>query len=101
MSILAELYYDWHSPREKPREGEREEWARNEELWMEAEKALDAELFCELQQSVIRLIDSESCHEFQEGFRLGFELMMELRHPSAPKSAAPQGCLEAASRAQP
>lgn len=91
MRILNELYYEWHSPREKPWEGEHADWEQNEALWAQAEEVLDAKLFEELRQSVINLIDLESCHEFQEGFRLGVELMMELEHPSAPRSTAPQG----------
>ena len=88
MSLLDELYHEWHSPREKPREGAREDWEYNENLWAQAEKVLDAELFEELQRSVIDLMDSESCHEFQEGFRLGVQLMQELQHPAAPAGIA-------------
>ncbi len=79
MCILDELYYEWHSPRERSWEGIQEEWGRNEELWTQAEKCLDAELYEKLHLSASRLIDLESCREFQEGFRLGVQLMLELR----------------------
>lgn len=77
MCILDDLYYEWYLPREMPRAEGREEWARNEELWTQAEKSLDAELLEELRQNVSHLIDLESCHEFREGFRLGVKLMLE------------------------
>ena len=44
MCILDELYYDWHSSRETPQTKGSEEWRRNEDLWIQAEKCLDAEL---------------------------------------------------------
>ena len=77
MCILDKLYYEWHSPREAPRVEGREEWERNEDLWTQAEKYLDAELLEELRRNVSRLIDLESCCEFRAGFRLGIELMLE------------------------
>ena len=77
MCILDELYYEWHSPRETPREEDHKEWERNEKLWAQAEKHLDAELLEELRRSVADLIDQEACREFQEGFRLGVGLMLE------------------------
>ena len=79
MSILAELYHEWHSPREKPWEGEHAYWERSEDLWLQAKKHLDAELFDELKLSVMNLIDTEACHEFEEGFRLGAQLMLEMQ----------------------
>ena len=48
MCILAKLYHEWYFPNEKPREGDMEEWSRNEDLWIRAEECLDAELFQEL-----------------------------------------------------
>ena len=90
MSILAELYREWHSPREKPWAGEHEDWDRSEDLWMQAEKYLDADLFDELKRSVMDLMDTEACHEFEEGFRLGVQLMLEMQRPAAhcPSSTA-------------
>ena len=79
MCILDELYHEWHTLREKPRKKEHAAWERSEALWMPAEKALDEELFEKLQRSVVELIDLESCREFEEGFRLGVQLMMEAR----------------------
>jgi len=79
MCILNELYYEWHSPRERSWKEIQEKWDLNEELWTQAEKYLNAELFEKLQFSVSQLIDLESCREFQEGFRLGVQLMLELR----------------------
>ncbi|MBD5169089.1 MAG: hypothetical protein HDT20_03045 [Oscillibacter sp.] len=84
MCILAELYHEWHSPREKLRDNEHAEWSRSEDLWMQAEQVLDAELFEELQRSVIDLMDQEACREFEEGFRLGVQLMLEATTPGAP-----------------
>ena len=87
MSILDELYHEWHTLREKPRKKEHAAWDRNEELWTQAEKALDAELFEKLQRSVVELIDMESCREFEEGFRLGVQLMLEARTlPGGPEA---------------
>ena len=86
MCILAKLYHEWYFPNEKPREGNMEEWSRNEDLWIRAEECLDAELFQELQISVSRLMDMETCRTFEEGFRLGAQLMLEVcastPHPS-------------------
>ena len=79
MCILNELYHEWHVPREKPRKDESTAWDRSEELWTKAEKVLDAELFEKLQRSVVDLIDLEACREFEEGFRLGVQLMLEAR----------------------
>ena len=90
MCILDELYYEWHAPREKPAEEEHEAWSRSEDLWEQVEKNLDAELFAEFQQSVIRLMDLETCREFREGFRLGAQLMLDLRLAATP-SAPPAG----------
>lgn len=87
MCILAELYHEWHSPREKPWKGEHEMWERSEDLWIQAEKVLDAELFDELKRSVIDLIDMEACREFEEGVRLGAQLMLEIHRPSSTASA--------------
>lgn len=81
MSILSEIYLEWYSMQEKPREGDREEWDRNEDLWLKASKKLDAELFEELHLSVIHLMEMEACREFEEGFRLGVQLMQELYFP--------------------
>ena len=78
MSILNELYHEWHSPREKHRPDECEAWDRTEDLWEQAKKCLDSELFAELQRSITVLIDQEACHEFEEGFRLGVQLMLEI-----------------------
>ena len=89
MCILDELYHEWHSPREKPWEGEYEAWDHNEGLWMQAEKVLDAELFGELQRSVMDLMDLEAYHEFEAGFRLGAQLMLDLHLSSAPAAALP------------
>ena len=83
MCILAELYHEWHSPREKLRGNEHAEWSRSEDLWMRAEQVLDAELFEELQRSVMDLMDQEACREFEEGFRLGVQLMLEVTHPGS------------------
>lgn len=77
MCILAELYHEWYTPNEKPWEEGKEEWARNEDLWEQAEQCLDAELFQELQSSFIRLMDLETCHTFQAGFCLAVQLMQE------------------------
>ena len=85
MRILDELYHEWHSPREKSREEGCKEWEHNEDLWLQAEKVLDPELFDELQQSVIYLMDMEACHEFQEGFRLGAQLMLDLQRSAEPR----------------
>ena len=82
MGILDELYHEWHLPREKPRAGDHDAWDRSEVLWTQAEKVLDAELFEELKQSVIDLMDLEACREFEEGFRLGAQLMLDLQHPA-------------------
>ena len=79
MDILAKLYHEWHAPLEKPRESEHEVWGRNEDLWIEAGKSLDPELLEELQESVMHLMDQEACREFEEGFRLGVQLMLEAR----------------------
>ena len=84
MSILNELYYEWHSPREKHCAEEHEAWGRSEDLWMQAEKYLDSELFAELQQSVSALIDLEASQEFEAGFRLGVQLILETLQPSQP-----------------
>ena len=84
MSILNELYHEWHMPREKPREEEHPVWGRTEELWTRAEEVLDAELFEKLQSSVVEVIDQEACREFEEGFRLGVQLMLEARTPGDP-----------------
>ena len=81
MCILDELYHEWHSPREKPWEEEYEAWEYNEDLWSEAEKYLDAELFDKLKRSVIDLMDMEACREFGEGVRLGARLMLEIQRP--------------------
>lgn len=89
MCILAELFYEWHSPRETPQNGDRAEWDRNEDLWTQAEKVLDAELFDELKRSVIDLMDLEACREFKEGFRLGAQLMLELYADGAPEPPRP------------
>ena len=78
MCILDELYREWHSPRERPWEEEHEAWEYSEDLWTEAEKYLDAELFDRLKQSVMDLMDMEACREFGEGVRLGAQLMLEL-----------------------
>ena len=86
MRILAELYHEWYTPNEKPREGGKEEWARNEDLWERAEQCLDPELFRELQLSVIHLMDIETCHTFQAGFCLAVRLMQEV-YATAPQSA--------------
>ena len=77
MCILDELYYEWHSPREAPRAEDHKEWERNENLWAQAEKYLDAKLLEELRRSVADLISQETCREFREGFRLGVGLMLE------------------------
>ena len=82
MGILDELYHEWHLPREKPWAGEHDAWGRSEDLWTQAEKVLDAELFEELKRSVIDLLDLEACREFEEGFRLGAQLMLDLQHPA-------------------
>ena len=87
MNILAELYYEWHAPREKSWVEEREEWGYVETLWEQAEKSLDADLLEELQMNIFRLLDMEACHEFQEGFRLGAQLMLTLQSPTAPASS--------------
>lgn len=79
MSILDELYHEWHAPREKPQAEDHAEWERSEDLWTQAEKCMDPELLEELRGSVVNLIDLESCREFREGFRLGVELMLETR----------------------
>ena len=84
MSILDELYHEWHTLREKPRKEEHAAWEHSEELWMQAENVLDAELFEELQHSVAELMDVEACREFEEGFRLGVQLMLEARTPGDP-----------------
>ena len=86
MCILAELYHEWYTPNEKPWEEGKEEWARNEDLWEQAEQCLDAELFQELQSSFIRLMDLETCHTFQAGFSLAVQLMQEA-YATAPQSA--------------
>ena len=81
MCILDELYYEWHSPRELPEqkcEEIHEEWGRNEDLWTQAEKSLDPELLDQLQRSVSELMELECCQEFQAGFRLGVQLMLEI-----------------------
>lgn len=85
MCILAELYHEWYTPNEKPWEEGKEEWARNEDLWEQAEQCLDAELFQELQSSFIRLMDIETCHTFQAGFCLAVQIMQEVY--AAPQSA--------------
>ena len=87
MSILAELFHEWYSPNAKRwEEGDEgvQEWVRNEELWTQAEQCLDAELFRELQMSVIELMDLETCRTFRAGFRLGSQLMQEISAASAP-----------------
>ena len=81
MCILSELYYDWHLPQEKHRPDEKEVWGRTDDLWEQAEKQLDAELFAELQESVRDLIGMEAYYEFEAGFRLGARLMLELNLP--------------------
>lgn len=78
MCILDELYYEWHSPRERSQADIREAWGRSEDLWLKAEKHLDPALFEALRRSVGDLIDLESCREFREGFRLGARLMLEI-----------------------
>ena len=88
MCILDELYHEWHSPREKPRKEEHTAWGYNEDLWIRAEKVLDGELFEELKQSVMELIDMEACREFEEGFRLGAQLILDLQLTAAPTSTA-------------
>ena len=86
MSILDELYYEWHEPREKPRSEEQEKWGYIETLWARAEESLDADLLQELQMNIFQLLDQEACHEFQEGFRLGAQLMLSIRSPAAAAS---------------
>lgn len=86
MCILAELYHEWYTPNEKPWEEGKEEWARNEDLWEQAEQCLAPELFQELQSSVIHLMDLETCHTFQAGFSLAVQLMQEV-YATTPQSA--------------
>ena len=86
MCILAELYHEWYTLNEKPWEEGKEEWARNEDLWEQAEQCLAPELFQELQLSVVRLMDLETCHTFQAGFSLAVQLMQEA-YAAAPQSA--------------
>ena len=87
MCILADLYYDWHLPQEGRRADEEKAWGHIEDLWEQAEMQLDAELLEELQESVSNLIGMEAYHEFEAGFRLGAQLMLELKLPTAPDAA--------------
>ena len=86
MSILDELY-EWYEMRAglSPRVGEMQKQFGN--LWQEAEKALGEDLSEKLRSSIFDYMDEECTQDFQAGFRLGAQLMLELYSTAAPQQS--------------
>lgn len=88
MSLLNQLYHEWYEMNSPSFPEEHDVFARYEDAWKKAEKILDKELSNELLGCIIELMDAASSHDFEEGFRLGAQLMMELHPPYFANSTA-------------
>ena len=80
MSILDELY-EWYETKGSCYPRRREAQKRFGEVWDRTEKVLGEELGEELRSRIFDYMDEECSDDFQAGFRLGAQLMLELCLP--------------------
>ena len=89
MSILDELYHEWYEMKSINRLEAGEEQRRFHEAWGRAEKAMDEDCAEDLWDKIFGYMNEECRNEFLAGFRLGAQLVMELKLPTAPDAALP------------
>ena len=84
MCILDELYHEWYIMKSGNHPDMGEAQKRFGELWKKAAQELGDEFSEELRGSIFDYMNDECCQDFQAGFRLGAQLMLELQLTAAP-----------------